>query len=40
VVEELGYDELAVSLRCSPSLVRQGVSRGLRAMRDRLEGLQ
>jgi RNA polymerase sigma factor (sigma-70 family) len=40
VVEERGYEDLAASLQCSPSLVRQRVSRGLRAMRDRLEGLQ
>ena len=38
VIEERDYEELAVSLRCSNSLVRQRVSRGLRTMRDRLEG--
>jgi RNA polymerase sigma-70 factor (ECF subfamily) len=37
VIDERGYDELAASLRCSASLVRQRVSRGLRAMRDQLE---
>jgi RNA polymerase sigma factor (sigma-70 family) len=38
VIDELAYDELAASLRCSNSLVRQRVSRGLRALRERLEG--
>jgi RNA polymerase sigma-70 factor (ECF subfamily) len=38
VVEERGYDELAVALECSESVVRQRVSRGLRALRARLEG--
>jgi RNA polymerase sigma factor (sigma-70 family) len=37
VIDERDYDELAASLQCSPSLVRQRVSRGLRALRDRLE---
>ncbi|MGH2879097.1 MAG: RNA polymerase sigma factor [Solirubrobacteraceae bacterium] len=37
VVEEREYDELAQSLSCSQSVVRQRVSRGLRALRDRLE---
>jgi RNA polymerase sigma factor (sigma-70 family) len=40
VVDERGYGELAATLRCSQSLVRQRVSRGLRAMRDQLEGAQ
>ncbi len=39
VLEEEGYDELAARLRCSNSVVRQRVSRGLRMMHDRLEGL-
>ncbi|MGD1050846.1 MAG: RNA polymerase sigma factor [Solirubrobacteraceae bacterium] len=38
VIDERPYDELAASLRCSNSLVRQRVSRGLRALRERLEG--
>lgn len=33
------YDELAARLRCSTGVVRQRVSRGLRVLRDRLEGL-
>jgi RNA polymerase sigma factor (sigma-70 family) len=37
VVEDRDYEDLAVSLRCSKSLVRQRVSRGLRALRDRME---
>jgi DNA-directed RNA polymerase specialized sigma24 family protein len=37
VVEERGYDELAARLECSESVVRQRVSRGLRAMRARIE---
>jgi RNA polymerase sigma factor (sigma-70 family) len=37
VVEDRGYGELAANLECSESLVRQRVSRGLRAMRSRLE---
>jgi RNA polymerase sigma-70 factor (ECF subfamily) len=37
VVEELGYEELAARLDCSPGVVRQRVSRGLRALRARLE---
>jgi RNA polymerase sigma factor (sigma-70 family) len=38
VVEEKTYEELAEALRCSESVVRQRVSRGLRALRARLEG--
>jgi RNA polymerase sigma-70 factor (ECF subfamily) len=38
VLHELDYAELAASLSCSQSLVRQRVSRGLRALRARLEG--
>lgn len=37
VLEERGYRELAVVLRCSESVVRQRVSRGLRTLRARLE---
>jgi RNA polymerase sigma factor (sigma-70 family) len=37
VLEERAYDELASELQCSPSVVRQRVSRGLRALRSRLE---
>lgn len=37
ILEERGYDELAVELCCSPSVVRQRVSRGLRTLRNRLE---
>jgi RNA polymerase sigma factor (sigma-70 family) len=37
VVDECGYTELAQTLSCSPSVVRQRVSRGLRILRDRLK---
>ncbi len=37
VVEERDYAELARSLSCSPGVVRQRVSRGLRALRERLQ---
>lgn len=37
VLQERSYDELADSLRCSQSVVRQRVSRGLRSLRQRLE---
>jgi RNA polymerase sigma factor (sigma-70 family) len=37
VIEEREYRELAASLRCSESVVRQRVRRGLAQMRDRLE---
>src|SRR4051794_34500869 len=37
VVGELSYAELADRLRCSESVVRQRVSRGLRTLRHRLE---
>jgi RNA polymerase sigma factor (sigma-70 family) len=40
VLEEAEYDELARALRCSPSVVRQRVSRGLRTLRGRLEDLR
>ncbi len=38
VVQEHSYEELAAALRCSESVVRQRVSRGLRTLRSRLEG--
>jgi len=37
VLDERGYPELAASLACSPSVVRQRVSRGLRNLRTRLD---
>lgn len=37
VIEERDYQELAQTLLCSESVVRQRVSRGLRALRRRLE---
>jgi RNA polymerase sigma-70 factor (ECF subfamily) len=37
VLQDLEYPELAASLSCSQSLVRQRVSRGLRALRTRLQ---
>jgi RNA polymerase sigma-70 factor (ECF subfamily) len=37
VLEERDYAELAASLSCSESVVRQRVSRGLRALKKRLE---
>lgn len=40
VLDERDYDELAAALRCSNSLVRQRVSRGLRALRERLEAAE
>jgi len=36
VIDEVGYEELAQRLDCSPSVVRQRVSRGLRALRAEL----
>ena len=38
VVDEEGYEDIARRLDCSPAVVRKRVSRGLRAMRARLEG--
>lgn len=38
VVQERTYEELAAALQCSESVVRQRVSRGLRALRSRLQG--
>lgn len=40
VIEERDYAELAASLECSPSVVRQRVSRGLRTLRSRLEQMR
>lgn len=37
VLEEADYTQLASALGCSPSVVRQRVSRGLRALRERLK---
>lgn len=38
VVDELSYPEIATVMRCSEMVARQRVSRGLRALRDRIEG--
>jgi RNA polymerase sigma factor (sigma-70 family) len=35
--DDLSYEEIATRLRCSPSVVRQRVSRGLRALRSALK---
>jgi RNA polymerase sigma-70 factor, ECF subfamily len=37
VVEERSYEEIAVELRCSQSVVRQRVSRGLKTLKSQLE---
>lgn len=37
LLDEREYDDIAAELRCSPSVVRQRVSRGVRAMRLHLE---
>jgi RNA polymerase sigma-70 factor (ECF subfamily) len=37
VVAERSYDEIATELSCSPAVVRQRVSRGLRTLRSKLE---
>lgn len=37
VIDDKPYDEIARELRCSPQVARQHVSRGLRALRRRLE---
>lgn len=37
IIEERSYDEIATELRCSKSVVRQRVSRGLKALRSDLE---
>jgi RNA polymerase sigma factor (sigma-70 family) len=39
VLEERDYHELARTLDCSESVVRQRVSRGLKNLRERLEGI-
>lgn len=36
IVEERSYEEIALELECSPSVVRQRVSRGLRTLRDEI----
>ena len=38
VLEERDYEEIAQRLRCSPQVVRKRVSRGLAALRARVEG--
>jgi RNA polymerase sigma-70 factor (ECF subfamily) len=38
ILAERRYEDLALALRCSPSVARQRVSRGLRTLRGRLEG--
>jgi RNA polymerase sigma-70 factor (ECF subfamily) len=38
VIEERDYEAIAAELKCSQSVVRQRVSRGVRAMRARMEG--
>ena len=38
VVAERPYEEIAKELSCSPSVVRQRVSRGLRTLRSEMEG--
>jgi RNA polymerase sigma factor (sigma-70 family) len=38
VIEEQGYQEIAARLECSPQVVRKRVSRGLAALRARVEG--
>jgi RNA polymerase sigma factor (sigma-70 family) len=38
IVDERAYDEIARELRCSPAVVRQRVSRGLRRMRAVMDG--
>ncbi len=37
VIDDASYDQIARDLRCSPSVARQRVSRGLRALRTRQE---
>ena len=37
VLEERAYADIASQLRCSPQVVRQRVSRGLRTLRTRME---
>lgn len=38
IVQERPYAEIAAELRCSESVIRQRVSRGLKAVRARMEG--
>jgi RNA polymerase sigma factor (sigma-70 family) len=38
VVDERSYEEIARDMECSPSVIRQRVSRGLRTLRSELEG--
>jgi RNA polymerase sigma-70 factor (ECF subfamily) len=38
VVEERSYEEIAAELRCSQSVIRQRVSRGLKTLKSQLEG--
>jgi RNA polymerase sigma-70 factor (ECF subfamily) len=40
ILDESEYEDLARALGCSPSVVRQRVSRGLRTLRQRLEELK
>jgi RNA polymerase sigma-70 factor (ECF subfamily) len=39
VIEERGYEDIAAELRCSESVARKRVSRGVRAIRARMEAL-
>lgn len=38
VVAERPYEDIAIDLSCSPSVIRQRVSRGLKTLRSELEG--
>ena len=38
VVDERSYEEIAAELRCSPSVVRKRVSRGVQTLRDQIQG--
>ncbi len=38
VIDEQDYGELATRLRCSPSVARKRVSRGLARLRKQMEG--
>ena len=40
VIDERDYNELAARLRCSPSVVRKRVSRGLASLRRRMEAIK
>ena len=40
VIEGRDYEEIAAELQCSPSVVRKRVSRGVKAMRTRFEGVR